>query len=159
MANGDPPQHHPLGVCPSHSPMRQEILTAVHHLGEMLTLQIEQLREEVTRRMDESAKDRIALHTDHNELAREVTRAMTKLNGATLITVQPHHRSDDKGDVEYPRDDRPKTAAAFIFPPKWIILGVVALAIFAGFGMLLLVQTKLDLDTIKQVQALRQVAQ
>jgi hypothetical protein len=109
------------------------------------------------RRFSESLEDRRNLHASQNDLSREVTKAMTRLNGATLITVQPHHRTGDPPDSEYPRQDGPATAVAFQLPPKMLLIAGGILTLLAGAGLVLIFQTKLEINGIKAYQELHQV--
>lgn len=112
-------------TCAAHEPMRREIMAGISHLGEMMTSQIEGLREDLTRRMDESALDRKDLHEKHNSLSREVTTALTKLNGAILYK---HTRDSEQVPALHRRSD---DGAAWL-KKNWLLLASIILAAFAG---------------------------
>lgn len=59
----------------------------------------------------------------------------------------PHHRREDfvienKGTISFPT------------PPKWMVGLAVGIFLLAGAGLLLIIQTKTDLDQIKKFQTL-----
>lgn len=149
----------PVMVCGAHGPLLNRVDTGFANVLKRVDERFDSLEKEMTRRLDESREDRMDLREKHEALSREVTSATTRLNGAKLIMVQPHHRTNDPEGANFPRETSGLAAfSAFAVKPAYLLAGAVVLAIGFGVGLILLVQTKLDLDTIKAVQGLRNTA-
>ena len=107
------------------------ITAKIDHLGELLASRFDSLKDEVTRRMDESLADRQELHRNQNELSKEVTRALTKLNGAALVQVHAHKR-DGNGEETVSTHFRKSDTVPGWIRQNWLILLAILLAAFAG---------------------------
>ena len=107
------------------------ITAKIDHLGELLAARFDALKDEVTRRMDESLAVRGELHRQQNELSKEVTRALTKLNGAALVQVHAHKREGNGEQVESTHFRKSDTLSGWV-RQNWLILTAILLAAFAG---------------------------
>lgn len=113
----------PEHPCPAHEYLVREIEFGFKHVGE----KIDAMSSEMSRRMDESREDRAALHEQHNSLAREVSTAMTRLNGAILL--KSHHRQDDTTESLHLR--KSDTLGGWV-RENWVVLTAIVAAAFAG---------------------------
>lgn len=86
----------PNGTCGSHDGFEKLFVSGLASIKELFESKFDSFAGEINRRLDESAKDRVSLHEKTNALQQEVTRAMTRLNGANLVGYSPKDRRSDK---------------------------------------------------------------
>jgi hypothetical protein len=129
--------------------------------------------QEITDLRATTQRDVAAIREAVQAIDRSVARILGHLglngNAAAAMVApgaHPHHREDEAterlharlGDVltamERRQEEPPPPEPSFK-APRWAVIMGVGLVMLAGIGIVLLVQTKLDVDTIKNVQTLR----
>lgn len=86
------------GVCPAHEEFRSTILQAVGGIERVLQVELRALRDELTRRLEESAADRKALHERVGAVAGEVATLAGHVHAREGdANTHGHGRADDDG--------------------------------------------------------------
>lgn len=103
------------GTCPAHEEFRATILTAVGGIRDVLQIELRGLREELSRRLDESSDDRAALHDRVTQVAGHVERLAGRINGEPA-----------------PERRRAEDTLGGRIAANWQLLVIAALAALAG---------------------------